>query len=71
MKFLKDQGYALGPPSVLNLLDHEPGEFVVLVLEYPIVHKLRGNGVCRNGAFVRMCRPAGELVNCLPCFAAG
>ena len=46
---------------------YEPGGLAVASLVCPVLHQLRGDGICRDGAYmVGESRPASKFVDCSP-----
>ena len=59
-------------PQVGHLLVDEPGGLAAPGPVCPVLHELRGDGVCRDGAQTRgASRPASKFVDGSPCPAAG
>ena len=58
-------------PQVGQILVDEPDGLAAACLVCPVLHELRGDGICRNGAQARgASRPASKFVDCSPRLAA-
>ena len=59
-------------PYVGQILVDEPGGLAAPGLVCPVLHELRGDGICRDGAQARgASRPASKFVDCSSRLAAG
>jgi len=58
-------------PQVKQLLVDEPGGLAVPGLVCPVLHKLRGDGVCRDGGLAKgASRPSSKFIDGSPRLAA-
>ena len=59
-------------PEVRQLFVDEPGGLTAASLVCPVLHKLRGDGICLDGAQARgASRAASKFADCSPRLAAG
>ena len=59
-------------PLVGQLLVEQPGGPAVASLVCPVLHQLRGDGICRDGSHAGgASRPASKFLDCSPRLAGG